>query len=41
MYDLNPQPVEELVSLGAKKGKSSAETAREVEVVITMLPAGR
>ncbi len=39
VYDLNPQPVEELVSLGAKKGKSPAETAREVEVVITMLPA--
>lgn len=39
VYDLNPQPVEELVSLGAKKGKTPAETAREVEVVITMLPA--
>jgi 3-hydroxyisobutyrate dehydrogenase len=39
VHDLNPQPVEELVSLGAKKGKSPAETAREVEVVITMLPA--
>jgi len=39
VYDLNPQPVEELVSLGAKKGKSPAETAREAEVVITMLPA--
>ena len=39
VHDLVPQAVEEIVSLGAKKGKSPAETAREVEVVITMLPA--
>jgi len=39
VHDLNPQPVEELVSLGAKKAQNSAETARDVEVVITMLPA--
>jgi 2-hydroxymethylglutarate dehydrogenase len=38
VYDLNPQPVKELVSLGAKEAKSSAEAARGVEVVITMLP---
>ena len=39
VYDLNPKPVEELVSLGAKKAKSCAETAKAGEVVITMLPA--
>jgi len=38
VYDLNPQPVKELVSLGAKEAKSSAEAAKGVEVVITMLP---
>ncbi|NWF57360.1 MAG: NAD-binding protein [Syntrophaceae bacterium] len=39
VYDLNPKPVEEIVSLGAKKAKSSADAAKSVEVVITMLPA--
>jgi 3-hydroxyisobutyrate dehydrogenase len=39
VYDLNPKPVEELVSLGAKKTKNCAETAKAGEVVITMLPA--
>lgn len=39
VYDLNPQPVEEIASLGAKKAKNSSETAKTVEVVITMLPA--
>ena len=38
VYDLNPQPVKELVSVGAKEAKSSAEAAKGVEVVITMLP---
>jgi 3-hydroxyisobutyrate dehydrogenase len=39
VYDINPKPVEELGSLGAKKAKSCAETAQAGEVVITMLPA--
>ena len=39
VYDLNPEPVKELVSLGAKKTKNCAETAKAGEVVITMLPA--
>jgi 3-hydroxyisobutyrate dehydrogenase len=39
VYDINPRPVEELVSLGAKKAKSCSETAKVGEVVITMLPA--
>jgi 2-hydroxymethylglutarate dehydrogenase len=38
VYDVNPQPVKELVSMGAKEAKSSAEAAKGVEVVITMLP---
>ena len=39
VHDLNPQPVEEVSSLGAKKAKSPAETAEGVEVIITILPA--
>jgi 3-hydroxyisobutyrate dehydrogenase len=39
VYDLNPKPVEEAVSLGAKKARSCAEAAKDVEVIITMLPA--
>jgi 3-hydroxyisobutyrate dehydrogenase len=39
VYDLNPQPVKELVSLGAKGAKSSADAAGGVDLVITMLPA--
>lgn len=39
VHDLIPQPVEEIISLGAKKAKSPAETAKGVEVIITMLPA--
>lgn len=39
VYDLNQKPVEELASMGAKKAKSCAETAKAGEVVITMLPA--
>lgn len=39
IHDLNPHPVAELVSLGAKKGNNPAEVASAVEVLITMLPA--
>lgn len=39
VHDLNLQPVEEIVSWGAKKAKSPADTAKEVEVILTMLPA--
>jgi 3-hydroxyisobutyrate dehydrogenase len=39
VYDINPKPVEELISRGAKKAKNCAETAKAGEVVITMLPA--
>lgn len=39
VYDLNPEPIEELVAHGAKGARSSAETAGDVGVIITMLPA--
>ena len=39
VHDLNPQPVEELLSLGAKKAKSPAEASQSAEVIITILPA--
>ncbi len=39
VYDLNPQPVKELVASGAKEAKSCAEATHGGEVVITMLPA--
>lgn len=38
VYDIRPEPVEELVKLGAKKGNNSADVAAQNEVVITMLP---
>ncbi|MCJ7494489.1 MAG: NAD(P)-binding domain-containing protein, partial [Deltaproteobacteria bacterium] len=39
VYDPNPQPIEEIVSLGAKKAKSPADASKGVEVIITMIPA--
>ena len=39
VYDLNPQPMKELADLGAKRAGSSAETAGDVDVIITILPA--
>jgi 2-hydroxy-3-oxopropionate reductase len=38
VYDVRPEPVQELVEAGAKKGSSSADVAAKNEVVITMLP---
>jgi 2-hydroxy-3-oxopropionate reductase len=38
VYDVRPEPVQELVKLGAKKGNNSADVAAQNEVVITMLP---
>jgi 2-hydroxy-3-oxopropionate reductase len=37
-YDLNQAAVQEVVALGAEAGSSPAQVAREVDVVITMLP---
>jgi len=39
VYDLNPQPMKELADMGAKRAGSSAETAKDVDVIITILPA--
>ena len=39
VYDLNPEPIKEVIARGAKAAGSSAEAARDVEVIITMLPA--
>jgi 2-hydroxy-3-oxopropionate reductase len=38
VYDINPEPVKEVVAAGAAKGSSSSDVAAKSEVVITMLP---
>lgn len=38
VYDINAEPVKELVAVGAKEGKSSQDVATQSEVIITMLP---
>ena len=38
VYDINPDPVKEVVAAGAKEGSSCADVAAGVELVITMLP---
>ncbi len=38
VYDINAEPVKELIKAGAKEGKSSQEVASQSEVIITMLP---
>ena len=38
VYDINVEPVKELVTTGAKEGKSSQDVASQSEVIITMLP---
>lgn len=40
VLDVNPAPVEELVTMGAKAAGTPAEVARAVEKIITMLPDG-
>jgi 3-hydroxyisobutyrate dehydrogenase len=39
VYDLNPEAIKEVIGRGAKAAGSSAEAARDVGVIITMLPA--
>jgi 4-hydroxybutyrate dehydrogenase/sulfolactaldehyde 3-reductase len=41
VHDLRPEPVEELVSLGATAGKDIADVARQCSIIITVLPAGK
>ncbi len=38
VYDINPDPVKDVVAAGATKGISPAQVAAGVELVITMLP---
>ena len=38
VYDIESEPVEEVVKAGAKKGSSSKDVASQTEIVITMLP---
>ena len=38
VYDIRPEPVNEVVAAGAAEGKSSRDVAEKSEVVITMLP---
>jgi len=38
VYDINAEPVNELVKAGAQEGKSSQDVASHSEVIITMLP---
>jgi 4-hydroxybutyrate dehydrogenase / sulfolactaldehyde 3-reductase len=38
VLDINPQPVEELAALGARRAAGVAALARECDIVITMLP---
>jgi 2-hydroxy-3-oxopropionate reductase len=37
-YDLRPEPLSEIVAVGAQAGSSPAAVAANTEVVITMLP---
>jgi 2-hydroxy-3-oxopropionate reductase len=38
VYDINAEPVKELIKAGAREGKSSQDVASQSEVIITMLP---
>ena len=38
VLDINPEPVDELVSLGAEKAATPAEVGKKCDIVITMLP---
>jgi len=38
VYDINPAPVDELTTEGAKKGNSSKDIAERTDVILTMLP---
>jgi len=38
VYDINAEPIKELVTAGAKEGRSSQDVASQSEVIITTLP---
>lgn len=41
VHDVRPEPVKELVALGATAGKDTADVARQCSIIITVLPAGK
>ncbi len=41
VYDVRPEPVGQLVSLGATAGKDAADVARQCSIIVTVLPAGK
>jgi 2-hydroxy-3-oxopropionate reductase len=38
VYDIRPEPVKEVVAVGAEQGRCSEDVAKKSEVIITMLP---
>jgi len=40
VFDINPQPVEELIGIGAETARSPSEVALKAKKIITMLPDG-
>ena len=41
VFDINPEPVTDLVKLGARAAKSIADVAKSCSIIITVLPTGR
>jgi 4-hydroxybutyrate dehydrogenase / sulfolactaldehyde 3-reductase len=41
VYDIRPEPIADLVKLGAKAGKTVADVAAQCSIIITVLPTGR
>lgn len=41
VYDIRPEPVEHLVSLGARAAATIADVAEQCSVIVTVLPTGR
>ncbi len=41
VHDIRPEPVEHLVSLGARPAESTADIARKCSIIVTVLPSGR
>jgi 4-hydroxybutyrate dehydrogenase / sulfolactaldehyde 3-reductase len=41
VYDIRPEPIADLVTLGANAGKSVADVAKRCSIIITVLPSGK
>ena len=41
VFDINPEPVTDLVKLGARAAKSITDVAKSCSIIITVLPTGR